>query len=465
MSSSEGEEPRIIEDTESEFSGFDKNDLVLGANEIVENTAVEQPRDSEPETDSSGDVPQARGKNTCRNSKTQKMTKSKSKTTKSKPAKKTPVAKNKKPKKPKNILEKLSSQDIELLKKKLGVANPTPPSQPSAARPKPPSVTKTRPVIINDYEEEADFVPDYFDDEHDENFDPKNVSRLRVEIDRDDISDSEFNYSGNNFVPRGGNKDMSSKLLQAMFGKEAENTEGTEWAPPKLKSVVRGEAISPSLAKLINTTCTSACCTEDIVQKYQIPENCSNLSPPTVNQEVWKILEKKGRSYDRMLVDIQTLVASGMVPIIKLAETMGENINQSAKQCISDALTLFGQVQYHLSLRRRYIIRPNLKKKYKNICNQSTPITNQLFGDDIAKEIKNCDTGISLAFQRYESRHFRGRQSVGSYRNAYRRGRMHPYGQQQYGQYSQYGNGRGSTYSYRARRRPVATAAAPAPNE
>ncbi|XP_053373635.1 uncharacterized protein LOC123550464 [Mercenaria mercenaria] len=262
---------------------------------------------------------------------------------------------------------------------------------------------------------------------------------------------------------------MSGKLLQAMFGKEAENkesTEGTEWAQPKLKSVVIGEAISPSLAKLINTTCTSACCTEDIVQKYQISENCCNLSPPMVNQEVWKILEKKGRSYDRMLVDIQTLVASGMVPIIKLAETMGENLNQSAKQCISDALTLFGQVQYHLSLRRRYIIRPSLKKKYKNICNQSTPITNQLFGDDIVKEIKNCDTGISLASQRYENRHFRGRQSVGNYRNAYRRGgRMHPYGQQQYNQYSQYGNGRGSANSYRARRRPFATATASAPNE
>ena len=28
MSSSEGEEPRIIEDTESEFSGFDKNDFI-----------------------------------------------------------------------------------------------------------------------------------------------------------------------------------------------------------------------------------------------------------------------------------------------------------------------------------------------------------------------------------------------------------------------------------------------------
>ena len=260
---------------------------------------------------------------------------------------------------------------------------------------------------------------------------------------------------------------MSNKIIEAMFGKENDkdcnNNEVhimDEWAPPKLKSVVRGEAISPSLAQLINTTCTSACCMEEIMQKYHIPQNCSNLGPPIVNNEVWRILEKKGRSYDRMLVEIQNLVATGMVPVIKLAETMGSELSQTAKY-ISDALTMFGQVQYQLSLRRRYIIRPNLKKKYKNICSRSTPITSQLFGDDIGREIKNCDTGLSLAFPKYENRSFRGKapQYRGGYQ--YRGGRSRPsqYGgySQQSHQQSQYGNFRGPA-SYRGRRRaPTAT--------
>lgn len=55
---------------------------------------------------------------------------------------------------------------------------------------------------------------------------------------------------------------------------------------------------------------------------------------------------------------------------------------------IADALTLFGQAQYNLSLRRRYMIRPQLKKKYSNLCNINTPITTSLFGDDVQKEIK-----------------------------------------------------------------------------
>ena len=58
------------------------------------------------------------------------------------------------------------------------------------------------------------------------------------------------------------------------------------------------------------------------MQKYQIPENCSNMGPPIVNPEVWRILEKKRHSYDRLLVKIQNLVAAGIVPIIKMTEIM-----------------------------------------------------------------------------------------------------------------------------------------------
>ena len=82
------------------------------------------------------------------------------------------------------------------------------------------------------------------------------------------------------------------------------------------------------------------------------------------------------------------------------------------QRLLSDALTLLGQVQYNLSVRRRYIIRPNLKKKYTSLCNISTPISNQLFGDDIAKEIKNCDSMYGLGKdQGYRMNVYRGRGS------------------------------------------------------
>ena len=42
------------------------------------------------------------------------------------------------------------------------------------------------------------------------------------------------------------------------------------------------------------------------------------------------------------------------------------------------------------------MIRPNLKKKYHSLCNISTPITTQLFGNDIARDVKNCDSMVSF---------------------------------------------------------------------
>ena len=60
-------------------------------------------------------------------------------------------------------------------------------------------------------------------------------------------------------------------------------------------------------------------------------------------------------------------MATGLTPIIKLAELLKPHImaNNDAKTLLSDSLTLLGKVQYNLSIRRRYFIRPNLKKKYR----------------------------------------------------------------------------------------------------
>lgn len=128
-----------------------------------------------------------------------------------------------------------------------------------------------------------------------------------------------------------------------------------------------------------------------------------------------------------------------MIPIIQLAEKLKPHIvaNSDAKALVSDSLTILGQVQYQLSVRRRYMIRPNLKKKYQSLCNISTPISTKLFGDDIAKDIKNCDSmaflGRDQAFQSSRMHSFRGR--------AGGRVSRRPYYGNSYGGYSQTGYG------------------------
>ena len=54
------------------------------------------------------------------------------------------------------------------------------------------------------------------------------------------------------------------------------------------------------------------------------------------------------------------------------------------------------------------MIRPYLKKKYSPLCNITTPITNQLFGDDLSKEMKKCETSVSVARYNYNYGQFSG---------------------------------------------------------
>ena len=165
------------------------------------------------------------------------------------------------------------------------------------------------------------------------------------------------------------------------------------WQLPKLKQPVKGSPSSPSLASLINMACTTQCDTDDLVTKYKLPSNCKMMSPPLVNSEIWNDINKRAQTYDKAFGDIQSLIASGITPIFELLDILKEQIqsNEKAQTLISDSITLLGQAQFNLSLRRRYMIRPSLKKKYANLCNINTIISTFLFGDDVHKEIKKCD--------------------------------------------------------------------------
>lgn len=258
------------------------------------------------------------------------------------------------------------------------------------------------------------------------------MPNLKVRFDSADLSDSE--------TPR----EISTELCDALFGSE-EGEIIDEWELPRLKAPEKGKAVSETLASKVNLACTSQCDVDSLISKYKIPENCNKACPPAVNQEIWKILDKRAQSQDRGFQEIQNLVTTGITPIIKLAEVLKPQIvaNREAKTLLSDSLTLLGQVQYNLSIRRRYMIRPNLKKKYTSLCNISTPISDKLFGDDIVKDIKNCDSMYGLGKdQGYKSATFRGRGN-----RFPRRGYSGNYGYNQSG-YGTYGYGYGGQNRY-----------------
>ncbi|XP_053380651.1 uncharacterized protein LOC123546522 [Mercenaria mercenaria] len=234
---------------------------------------------------------------------------------------------------------------------------------------------------------------------------------------------------------------------------DGDNPEGEvdefSWNLPKLKTPDKGEAVSNSLADLINTACTNQCQVDNIIEKYKVPSNCQFMGAPRINEEIWDDLTKMKRvqTTDKSLRDIQNLVCTGMLPILELAKVLKTHISTLplVKDLIADSITVLGQVQFMLSVRRRYLLRPSLKSRYSNICSIRTPITSYLFGDDIAKELKKCETSVKIGKYNYSTGYSRPRQSsFGPFRGGRGkpyRGRGHPYAkpyfdrQQPYGQF------------------------------
>lgn len=401
---------QITDPNDSDFSGFDPVDIP------VENVPVQKEK--------KGKKPKTTKTSTSSTAKTSSKTKNSQKASTSSTA--PPANQNEKL----LDLDSLTDSDIEKLRELLGFPDP--------------------------YNEEENLNYLFGDS-------LENLPNLHIELSPD--SDEEQNKPKSN---KQGKRQplkpaaLSENLINAMFEENSECNDSQSppdcelWDLPKLKMPEKGPAVSESLANLINTACTSQCLTDNIQEKYRIPENCDKLTSPMVNNEIWKILPKRAQTYDKSFSDIQNLVAAGMVPIMKLADILKPQIaaNQEAKTLFSDVITLMGQVQYHLSLRRRYLIRPQLKKKYHSLCNINMPITTKLFGDDVQKDVKNCDSGVSIAKENYSGfnrfRPYRGR---GGFRGGNARGqrgnyagRYHPYYPGNYGNYNQqqygyYGSG------------------------
>ena len=305
-----------------------------------------------------------------------------------------------------------------------------------------------------------------------EHIDIASEPNLKISIDSSEILDndgsninyhSELDYN-DNMSDLDQQVDVNKSLCDALFD-EGNSIIHNEWELPKLKAPIKGRAISDSLAKLVNVACSSQCETSEFFEQYKVPENTELLCPPTVNQEIWKTLDKRAHQQDKSLVDIQNLVSVGMVPILQLAELLKTEIahKPQAKKLLSDSLTIMAQVQYNLSIRRRYFIRPCLKKKYYGICNMSTPVSTKLFGDDINKEVKNCESSISLGKENVRP-YFRGR---GRYPRGNRYGnyqRYQPYPSQNTGNQVSRGSMRGRRPYRRAASATASATQSVAPN-
>ena len=122
---------------------------------------------------------------------------------------------------------------------------------------------------------------------------------------------------------------------------------------------------------------------EQLVEKYPRPENCKLLVSPKVNRAIWNQLSPSTKSSDRALQKAQQLFIFSIYATINACEKASDELKASLAHSL--VLALAGNRE--LNLRRRESLKPDLNAQFASLCNQTTPITSELFGDDLGKEI------------------------------------------------------------------------------
>ena len=161
-------------------------------------------------------------------------------------------------------------------------------------------------------------------------------------------------------------------------------------------------SIASGLAELVNGKINAEYSVEkrkEILQKYKKPGNCDNVLVPKVNEEIWSKLPANAKRSDIRASALQdTLVKASSVIICKtdkLLEHREKKTIPSYKALISpllDSVALLGHVCTELSYKRTDTLKPFLHQDIRPACARSRKPGKLLFGNDLAKTLKELKT-------------------------------------------------------------------------
>ena len=77
-------------------------------------------------------------------------------------------------------------------------------------------------------------------------------------------------------------------------------------------------------------------------------------------------------------------------------EGMSKEEIKSTTQLCKDVYQLVQVTYSDITFRRIAFVKDDLQDRYKGLCNEDTPVTDQLFGDDIKEKVKELDAEFSI---------------------------------------------------------------------
>lgn len=203
-----------------------------------------------------------------------------------------------------------------------------------------------------------------------------------------------------------------------------------------------GSKVNDSLAKTVNTLFRKRLSDDAMTEKLksvQRPVNCDSLVVPRVNPLIWDKLKSDTRSSDIKMQKIEKVLFKGTIGVVEVIDTLlkqKDDLAQTLAKKLTGSLAFTSHALYDLNMKRRELIKPDLNVQFKHLCSSHVPITEELFGDDLSKYVKDISDSQRVANKitkgkasnprgNYSNAPHRGRPWRGA--QGYRGARFHPY--------------------------------------
>ena len=159
----------------------------------------------------------------------------------------------------------------------------------------------------------------------------------------------------------------------------------------------QGPKVNETLANTVNKGISNTFSIKSVLDSaesdnFKPPENCEFLRVPKLNEELYfeDSIASGFKKNDSVLQKTQLLLTKGMTPLIylmdKLLETEGEDSEMF--DLAVDSLQLLAYTHRDITNVRRKFMKPAVAKKYKRLCSANIPLTANLLGDDLEKQLK-----------------------------------------------------------------------------
>ncbi|XP_046336947.2 uncharacterized protein LOC124118745 isoform X1 [Haliotis rufescens] len=145
-----------------------------------------------------------------------------------------------------------------------------------------------------------------------------------------------------------------------------------------------------NVAGMINMACANDGDVEDLREKYMMPLNCDCLLPSRINPEIWSLLSRSGLEIDYRLQDVQLCISEGMIPLMKLLQSIHEKKYDPDVTLgrLTDALALLGNSIYQMNKVRMELMMKTLPIEAHGFCRWYWSGAEQVSGDHLEVELQ-----------------------------------------------------------------------------